>query len=86
MTDEQDCTEWLEDNGQCDLEAGHFPEMRHLLINIDHGIYWKVVWPIDDSDPDVKRYLAVAQAYEDEDNRQLAEQAAARAGNADGGQ
>lgn len=74
------CEEWLEENGRCDLDEGHFPETLHLLINIDHGIYWKVTWPIEEDDPDVKRYIAVSDAYEEEDNRKMAERAAQASG------
>lgn len=66
------CQEWLEENGRCDLDAGHYPETLHLLVTGDRGIWWKVIWPLDEKDPDVERYLAVADAYEEEDNRRLA--------------
>lgn len=76
------CEEWLEEHGQCDLKAGHYPETHHLLVNMDHGVCWKVTWPFDEDDPDVKRYHAIAQAYEDEDNRRLAELAQGAVGGA----
>lgn len=70
------CEEYLEESGQCDLEEGHFPETLHLLVTGDRGIWWKVIWPLAADDPDVERYMAVADAYEAEDNRRLAAQRA----------
>ncbi len=72
MAAQETCQEWLEEHGRCDLEAGHYPKMPHLLVTCDRGICWKVTWPFDDQDPDVKRYMAEADAYEAEDNRQMA--------------
>jgi hypothetical protein len=62
--------ERLEEQGRCDLDVGH--DLPHLLVNVDHDIYWKATWPIEDDDADVVRYLAIAGAYEDEDNRRMA--------------
>lgn len=62
--------------GRCDLAVNHYPATLHLLVNITgQGIWSKITWPFDEQDPDVKRYLAIADAYEEEDNRRLAAQA-----------
>ncbi len=73
--EKENCEEWLEEHGRCDLEAGHYPETPHLLVTCDRGICWKVTWPFDEQDPDVKRWKAVADAYEEQDNRELAARA-----------
>ncbi len=55
------CEEWLDENGQCDIEeAGH--DLPHVLINIDHGVTWKVTWPIPADDPDLARYNRITEA------------------------
>ncbi len=71
------CEEWLEENGQCDIqEAGH--DLPHVLINIDHGITWKVTWPHGDDDPDVARYKEHGDALVAADDLEI-ERRAARA-------
>ncbi len=72
MAAQDTCTEWLDEHGRCDLDAGHYPETRHLLVDPMSGIWAKVEWPFEQSDADVQRYIAVSDAYEAEDNRQMA--------------
>ncbi len=77
MTEEKPkCMAWLDEHGRCDLDPDHFPETPHLLVNGIRGEWCKTIWPFEEDDPDVVRYLAEAQAYEDEDNRRMAAKAA----------
>ena len=69
------CQEWLEEHGRCDLDQGHFPDTPHLLVTALQGTWAKTVWPFPEDDADVRRYLAVAQAYEEEDDRRMAAKA-----------
>lgn len=78
------CLAWLDEHGQCDLDAGHYPETRHLLVNTIRGEWCKTIWPFDEDDPDVRRYIAAGEAAIEEDNRQMAEQLAAREAEASG--
>lgn len=75
MTTRSVCTARVEGVGRCDLKAGHYPATLHLLVNPADdadGEWSKTIWPFGEDDIDVQRYLAVAQAYEDEDNRRMA--------------
>jgi hypothetical protein len=63
---------------------GHYPEAAHVSVSEDAFHYTKTIWPVAADDPDVKRYIAVGEAAIAEDDRQMAEQAAARDINADG--
>jgi hypothetical protein len=83
MADENDCREWLDEVGQCDLKEGHLHETPHVSVSEDAFHYTKTIWPVAPDDPDVKRYIAVGEAAIAEDDRQMAEQAAATGRNAD---
>ncbi len=76
MADEQDCMEWLDETGQCDLAENHYPATPHVCVSEAEGfVYTKTIWPVSADDPDVKRYIAVGDAAVEEDNRQMAERA-----------